>query len=145
MLFRSSSIYGDAAEEAIKKGGTLDDVDKTRVLGYGLLSGGVELAGDMFALGTTHFGGMKLARGTENLLSSGSMPARMAKKGLATGLAEGSTEAAQYKLESMGSGKPTTREGYIDNFMGGFGGGSVIGSHGGMRSAPTEEELRQQG
>ena len=138
--------YGGAIDEAIAKGGTIDDVDYGRATKYGLMAGGAEFAGDVLTLGLMKVGPAK--RGLKNLLgmtSKGATPKvggsfaskylsgssrtiNAASRGLIGAGLEAGTEMLQTGLEEMGAGKSFEEANFLDPtsaWAGAIGGGAM--------------------
>ena len=122
-------VYGSAVDEAVRTGGTVDDVNLGKVWGYGTAAGAVEFAGDALTLGAARLApGVKL-----DLLRTGSRKAVAAKTvgmGMAT---EGLEESAQNPLEYLGANKELgtdefwreQRQSAFAGALGGLGGSAV--------------------
>lgn len=129
----SGEIYGQAALEATAEGRPIEDVDLSRVYGYGLAAGALESAGDIATLGAARLGPVK------NLLDAADSPNRFVRAGTRGGTAagvEGGTEGVQTGLEDMGTGKSFDEARFMDptSVFAGTVSGTTIGGAGGLIS-----------
>lgn len=100
------ATYGQAVEEQLRLGNTIDDVNKTKAALFGVAAGSVEFASDLFLLGAAKMlpagAATKFAKAGEALRSGGKV-ARGVKGFGAAGVVEAGTEVAQTLLEDVGS------------------------------------------
>ena len=128
----TGGIYGQAGEEAIAAGGSLEDVDLGRVARYGLAAGSIETAADIATLGLAGYG---VGKNLIDIANSGGRVARGAKKGVIGAGVEAVTEGVQTGLEDMGAGKTFSEAAFMDPtsmMAGAFGGGAISGIGGGL-------------
>lgn len=141
------ATYGQAGEERIAEGGSLDDVDTARALAGGLAAGSLEFAGDVFLLGAGRFLPNGAANAALDWTRSGGKLSRTAKGGVATGLAEAATEAGQTVLEDLGAdsdidfGQEDYRKKLYQAAFAGFATGSPIGAASNLVSGDQSKEV----
>lgn len=130
------SIYGEAVEEQLAKGGKIEDVDLLRVMGATVLSAGLETWVDranLKGIGKALSGGNK---------SDAGLIKRIATEAFASGLREAGTELVQSGVERWGAAKELTtpeaiRE-YVDSAALGFLGGGMAGTVKGALARPND-------
>jgi len=134
----TGGIYGQAGERAIAEGGSLEDVNLGRVVGYGVLSGTLESAADIATLGLARFGPAKnLMEG----LAKGGKARQAATRGTTGAGVEALTEGVQSGLEDMGAGATAGEANFMDptSMMAGAFGGAGMGSVGGALSPANRQ------
>ncbi|MBT7005054.1 MAG: PLxRFG domain-containing protein [Chloroflexi bacterium] len=97
------STYGQAGEEQIARGNTLDEVDNVKAAFYGTAAGSLEFASDLFLLGAGRFLPQGAAGKLGDALTSGGVVKRGLKGFGAAAAVEGATESGQTMLEDLGS------------------------------------------
>jgi len=134
----TGGIYGQAGERAIAEGGSLEDVNLGRVVGYGALSGTLESVADIATLGLARFGPAKnLMEG----LAKGGKARQAATRGTTGAGVEALTEGVQSGLEDMGAGATAGEANFMDptSMMAGAFGGAGMGSVGGALSPANRQ------
>lgn len=146
------STYGGAAQEQLDRGNTLDDVNLTKVVGYGTAAAGAELAGDLLLLGATKFAPIDALK---DAVDGGNVVSRFAKGAVGSAVTEAPTEVLQTTFETLGADQDITTDEFKANlrqsafagaFQGGITGGTmnaVFGSKNKAEAPPTQEEVRQ--
>lgn len=133
--------YGGAVDEAIAKGGTINDVDWGRATKYGLAAGAAEFGADVLTLGLAKVGP---AKNLMNMAGKGKSRVRnAATRGLTGGTLEAGTEMVQTGLEEMGAGHSFKNANFLDptSAWAGFIGGGAMGLAGGaMTKKPDTKE-----
>ena len=145
----TGGIYGQAGEQAIAEGGSLEDVNLGRVVTGGVAAGLVETVADVATLGLAGFG---VGRNLLNLGNTGGLARRVATKGATGAAVESVTEGVQTGIEDMGAGASFGEANFMDPtsmMAGAFGGGAVSGVGGARKptnqgtSFAAEEAVRQ--
>jgi hypothetical protein len=132
------ATYGEAGQEALGEGKTLDDVDLGDVYTYGTAAGLLETGADVATLGLARFGP---AKDLMDVSKKGGRLRQAATRGGVGGTIEGFTEQAQTGLEQMGAGKSFEEADFSDptSFAAGFIGGGQVGATSGLlRKPPTD-------
>ena len=125
-------IYGQAGEQAIAEGGSLEDVNLGRVAVGGLAAGTIETVADVATLGLAGFGA---GRNLLDFANKGGKVRRVATKGATGAGVEAVTEGVQTGIEDMGAGASFGEANFMDPtsmMAGAFGGGAISGA-GGLR------------
>jgi len=130
----TGEIYGGARREALANGGSVEDVNLNRVLGYGALSGGTEAAADILTLGAGKLGP---AKNLMDAVNDSGVFRRVGARGAAASGVEAVTEGVQSGLEDMGMGRSASEADFFNPtaMMAGAMGGGAIGGVGGLMPA----------
>lgn len=136
VMMEGSSIYGDARDEAEKRG---EEVNLGKVWTGTILAAATETAMDFVG-----------AKGFLSATGGGNIFKNIAKESFKGGLREGSTEAVQTGFERFGAGKDlSTTEAihdYIDSAAAGAVGGVLFGTtKGGMMTLRGKEDDKDKG
>ncbi len=130
---------GQIYPEAVSEAGGAANVDTGRVLGAGVVAGGIE------SLADTYLGG-KLLKGSRAVPGTSlfARAQRMGAEGLAGSAIEGGTEGVQTGIERFGAKQSLTdeeaRRDYINSAAAGALGGGIIGTAAGYRAPPVESK-----
>jgi len=130
----TGGIYGRAGQEALAEGGTLEDVNLGRTVGYGLLSGAVESVGDIATLGAARFGP---AKNLMDFADGGNRLTRAGTRLVGASAVESVTEGIQGGIEDMGVGAEFSEADFFnrdDMFAGAMMGGAIGGAGGALTS-----------
>lgn len=132
----TGSIYGEAEEEAEKKGKKLDGADLARIWGSGLVAGLSEAAVDRL--------GLDIAGGRLKIPGTGRVGSAMVGSVLGAG-AEGAQEFLQTVIERYGAAKELSGDEAFQDYvnstaLGALGGGTVGGVIGAFRGKKISRE-----
>ena len=132
----TGGIYGQAGERAIAEGGTLDDVDKSRVALGGLAAGSIETVADLATLGLGRLGP---AKDLIEFAGKGGRIRQGVTRGGTGAAVESVTEGVQTGIEDLGAGASLGEANFMDPtsmFAGAVGGGTISGG-GGLLTKPN--------
>ena len=135
--------YSGAVEEAIAKGGTIEDVDFARATKFGLAAGAAEFAGDTLLLGLGKIGPAKdLLKGGK--FTSGSRLVNAAVRTPTAAGLEALTELGQTGLEEMGAGHEFDIDLFKDptSAWAGAWGGGPMGLAGGLATKKVDPNAK---
>ena len=143
------ATYGQAGEQAIAEGGTLDDVDVGRAVAAGTAGAGLQYIGQLTQLGALGVGpGRELLSRPFNAMAgaTGGSVRRGLTRGTTAATVEGTAEVGQEFTQAFGAGReaPEPKD-LMTPFAAGAVGGAAVGTAGGFfgRRAPTLEEQRE--
>ena len=129
------ATYGGAVDRSLETGGDINEIDLSKVYGYGALAGAAEFGADVATLGLARFGPAKDLMGGA-AKSSTSRLVNAAKGAVKGSVIEGTTEGVQTGLEDLGAGYSSEEARFFDPtsvLAGAIGGGQLGGVGGGLR------------
>jgi len=129
------ATYGGAVDRSLETGGDINEIDLSKVYGYGTLAGAAEFGADVATLGLARFGPAKDLMGGA-AKSSTSRLVNAAKGAVKGSVIEGTTEGVQTGLEDLGAGYSSEEARFFDPtsvLAGAIGGGQLGGAGGALR------------